>query len=91
MRQTSEAFASKMLEDENSGNAVSFSEQIAKLEQSMNDRIEKMQSELLEGIAKQNVSRETLGTEVKEITEGDDPITEGNDPVTDGDDIITEE
>lgn len=84
MRQTSEAFASKMLEDENSGNAVSFSEQIAKLEASMNDRIEKMQSELLEGIAKQNVSRETLNTEVTEVT--DDTITEDS-----TEDVITED
>lgn len=84
MRQTSEAFANKMLEDENNGNAVSFSEQIAKLEASMNDRIEKMQSELLEGIAKQNVSRETLNTEVTEVI--DDTITEDS-----TDDTITED
>ena len=85
MRQTSEAFANKMLEDEINGNAVSFSEQIAKLEASMNDRIEKMQSELLEGIAKQNVSRETLSTEVTEVT--DDTITD--DTITD--DTITDD
>lgn len=84
MRQTSEAFANKMLEDENSGNAVSFSEQIAKLEASMNDRIEKMQSELLEGIAKQNVSHEALSTEVTEVT--DDTITEDS-----TEDVITED
>lgn len=84
MRQTSEAFANKMLEDEINGNAVSFSEQIAKLEASMNDRIEKMQSELLEGIAKQNVSRETLNTEVTEVT--DDTITEDS-----TEDVITED
>lgn len=79
MRQTSEAFASKMLEDENSGNAVSFTEQIAKLEQSMNERIEKMQSELLEGIASKNVSHETSSTEVEELTDdgsSDDNITD---------------
>lgn len=84
MRQTSEAFANKMLEDEINGNAVSFSEQIAKLEASMNDRIEKMQSELLEGIAKQNVSRETLSAEVTEVT--DDTITEDS-----TEDVITED
>lgn len=88
MRQTSEAFANKMLEDENSGNAVSFSEQIAKLEASMNDRIEKMQSELLEGIAKQNVSHETSSTEVTELT---DNSTEGADDLTEGADDSTED
>ena len=69
MRQTSEAFARAMLENEESGAGANFTDTMAKFEQSMTERIDKMQSELLGKIAEQqsNVSRETF--DMHEVTE----------------------
>ena len=69
MRQTSEAFACAMLENEESGAGASFTDTMAKFEEAMTEKIDKMQSELLGKIAEQqaNVSRETF--DMHEVTE----------------------
>ena len=68
MRQTSEEFAKKMLEDDVKGNPVSFSEQMAQLENKMNERINELQSNILKGIAEANRPPEEV-EEVHEIEE----------------------
>ena len=72
MRQSSEAFARAMLENEETGNSQSFTETMAQFEENMSKKIDKMQSELLGKIAEtsNNVSRETL--EMRELTETDE-------------------
>lgn len=76
MRQTSEAFARAMLENEESGAGANFTDTMAKFEQSMTERIDKMQSELLGKIAEQqkDVSRETF--DVHEVTEENNEVIE---------------
>lgn len=81
MRQTSEAFARAMLENEEIGNSQSFTETMAKFEQNMTEKIEKMQTDLLGKIAEQqsNVSRETFDVhEVTEDNEVENELTEDN-------------
>lgn len=81
MRQTSEAFARAMLENEETGNAQTFTETMAKFEQNMTEKIEKMQTDLLGKIAEQqsNVSRETFDVhEVTEDNEVENKSTEDN-------------
>ena len=76
MRQTSEAFARTMLENEETGNSVSFTDTMAKFEQAMTEKIDKMQSDLFTKIAEQqkDVSRETF--DVHEVTEENNEVIE---------------
>lgn len=71
MRQTSEAFGKAMLELEEKNSPVSFSEQLAKVEEQMTQKINQMQDKLLSEIASANktVSSNVELTEVTEETE----------------------
>lgn len=82
MRQSSEAFANAMLENESTGNGQNFVEKMAELEKNMTEKIDAMQTNLMEKFAEvQNVSRETLTkeeTEVSEVTENEENEDEEN-------------
>lgn len=73
MRQSSEAFGKAMLELEEKDNPVSFSEQLAKVEQQMTQKIEEMQNSILSGLAERN-KEDSSNVELTEVTE----ITEEN-------------
>lgn len=72
MRQSSEAFAKVMLENEDNGNSQNFVEKMAEFEKSMTERIDKMQNDLLSKMAEV----QTTKTEVEEVTPEDAEVTE---------------
>lgn len=72
MRQSSEAFAKVMLENEDNGNSQNFVEKMAEFEKSMTERIDKMQNDLLSKMAEV----QTTKTEVEEVTPEDAEVPE---------------
>ena len=72
MRQSSEAFAKVMLENEDNGNSQNFVEKMAEFEKSMTERIDKMQNDLLSKMAEV----QTANPDLKEVKPLDEP--EGN-------------
>lgn len=58
-----------MLENENNGQAVSFAEQIAKVEQQMTERINDMTDKILASVAE---SQRVQSTELEELTDNND-------------------
>lgn len=74
MRQTSEQFADAMLSDETTpGNAPNFAEQIAKMEKTLSEKIEKSHNEIFQKITEQKNS-----VEMVEVTDEVDNNNEEN-------------
>lgn len=69
MRQSSEKFAEIMLENESKGDAVSFADQLAKVEQTMNEKINEMTDKILSSVAENAKVQLTEPVEVEEIEE----------------------
>ena len=80
MRQTSEKFAEVMLENESKGESVSFADQIAKVEQTMNEKINEMTDKILSSVAESTRVQSSEPVEVKEIEETkEDEVIESED------------
>lgn len=69
MRQSSEKFAKIMLENESKGDAVSFADQLAKVEQTMNEKINEMTDKILSSVAENTKVHLNEPVEVEEIEE----------------------
>lgn len=82
MRQSSEAFAKVMLENEDNGNSQNFVEKMAEFEKSMTERIDKMQNDLLSKMAEV----QTANPDLKEVKTLDDPESNPDDPEGNPDD-----
>lgn len=80
MKQSSEKFAEKMLENESNGEPVSFADQIAKVEQTMNNKINEMTDKILASVAESQKVQTTEPIEVQEIEETiEDEVVESED------------
>ena len=79
MRQSSEKFAEIMLENESNGEAVTFADQLAKVEQTMNDKINEMTDKILSSVAENAKVQLTEPVEVEEIEEVENEENESED------------
>lgn len=71
MKITSEKFAAMMLEAEQHDTPISFAEQIAKVEETMNNKINEMTDKILSSVAE---SAKVQSTELEELTENDNNV-----------------